>query len=194
MVFHKCVLLKAPLFKYPLAANLSELILTNSKSKWKYRCSAYLFPARGQWLSKTARGTLWHLQVCKKYLKVGSIPVLFLSTTSILKELAKRARMVRSDKQVSSPLMQHRDGVFFFLQKVLGKLRRNDRLWLCALGFATLHAGEGKVLSDEGLQKKSLFPIKGKQMSPMPEKPDCKRQNRTLGPLANKAGSNCDSH
>ena len=77
----------------------------------------------------------------------------------------------------------------FFLQKVLGKLRRNYRLWLCALGFATLHAGEGKVLSDEGLQKKSLFCIKGKQMSPMPEKPDCMKQSCALGPLANKAGS-----
>lgn len=50
------------------------------------------------------------------------------------------------------------------------------------------------MLNDEGLQKKSLFRIKGKQMSPMPEKPDCKRQSCMLGLLANKAGGNCDSH
>lgn len=49
-------------------------------------------------------------------------------------------------------------------------------------------------MSDKGLQKKSLFHIKGKQMSPMPKKPDCKKQSCTLGPLANKPGSNCDSH
>lgn len=33
MVFYKSVLLKAPLFKHPLATNLSKLILTNSESK-----------------------------------------------------------------------------------------------------------------------------------------------------------------
>lgn len=62
--------------------------------------------------------------------------------------------MVGSDKYMSSPFATIQGLGIFFLLKVLGKLRRNDSLWLCALGFATLHAAEGKVLSDEGLQEK----------------------------------------
>lgn len=52
--------------------------------------------------------------MCKKYLKVGSIPVVFLSATSILKDLVKALTWYVGDKQVSFPLPPHKGGVLFY--------------------------------------------------------------------------------
>lgn len=75
-----------------------------------------------------------------------------------------------SDKQVLYPLPSQKVWAGFcgfFLQKVLGMLRTNDRLWLCAPGFAAVHAGEEKVLSDERLWKKKVpVPYQGKADEP----------------------------
>lgn len=140
--------------KYTPAANMYKLILINSKCK--HRCPEYLLQQ-----DDIACLKQWHsLRIQKKCQEVGIVPVLHSRTASILKAV----EWLVSDKQVLHPLPPHKVWVgfcVFFLQIVLGMLRTNDRLWLCAPGFAAVHAGGEKAVSDEGLWKKSPRSISG---------------------------------
>lgn len=149
---------------YSPAANMYKLVLINSK--WKHRCPEYSFTTRRHCLSKTVALSTY----TKKTPRGWDYSSSALKNHQHFIRVSKSVEWLVSDKQVLYPLPSQKVWAGFcgfFLQKVLGMLRTNDRLWLCAPGFAAVHTGEEKVLSDERLWKKKVpVPYQGKADEP----------------------------
>lgn len=166
--FFQWVLFRVTLFKkknmYSPAANMYKLVLINSK--WKHRCPEYSFTTRRHCLSKTVALSTY----TKKTPRGWDYSSSALKNHQHFIRVSKSVEWLVSDKQVLYPLPSQKVWAGFcgfFLQKVLGMLRTNDRLWLCAPGFAAVHTGEEKVLSDERLWKKKVpVPYQGKADEP----------------------------